>query len=280
MKTAFVQALALITSGDRQLGIILVTTLRMALSSSVIALLLGAPLGVLLGSYAGRGKRTLVVINRTLMGLPPVVVGLVCYMLFSGVGPLRHLRLLYTVTGMVIAQVILLVPLIAGSLESHVSTVAPDIRETALGMGLSRGRILLLIINESQYQLVSAYLLGLGRAFAEVGAVSMVGGAIAYKTNVMTTAIMNYTNMGAFTTALALGIILLAISLVLNAEWPCCTGGWKDETPSHYQDLWQPQGSGSARPGTGGQHYPHHHRRQWQRQIHPSPDLGRRTETG
>ena len=217
MKTAFVQALALITSGDRQLGIILVTTLRMALSSSVIALLLGAPLGVLLGSYAGRGKRTLVVIYRTLMGLPPVVVGLVCYMLFSGVGPLRHLRLLYTVTGMVIAQVILLVPLIAGSLESHVSTVAPDIRETALGMGLSRGRILLLIINESQYQLVSAYLLGLGRAFAEVGAVSMVGGAIAYKTNVMTTAIMNYTNMGAFTTALALGIILLAISLVLNA---------------------------------------------------------------
>ena len=217
MKTAFVQALALITSGDRQLGIILVTTLRMALSSSMIALLLGAPLGVLLGSYAGRGKRTLVVINRTLMGLPPVVVGLVCYMLFSGVGPLRHLRLLYTVTGMVIVQVILLVPLIAGSLESHVSTVAPDIRETALGMGLSRGRILLLIINESQYQLVSAYLLGLGRAFAEVGAVSMVGGAIAYKTNVMTTAIMNYTNMGAFTTALALGIILLAISLVLNA---------------------------------------------------------------
>ena len=216
MRTAFVQALALITSGDRQLGIILNTTLRMALSSSVIALLLGAPLGVLLGSYAGRGKRILVVINRTLMGLPPVVVGLVCYMLFSGVGPLRHLHLLYTVTGMVIAQVILLVPLIIGSLESHVSTVAPNIRETALGMGLRWGKIWLLIINESQYQLVSAYLLGLGRAFAEVGAVSMVGGAIAYKTNVMTTAIMNYTNMGAFTTALALGIILLAISLLLN----------------------------------------------------------------
>lgn len=84
-------------------------------------------------------------------------------------------------------------------------------------MGLSRGKILLLMVNESQYQLVSAYLLGLGRAFAEVGAVSMVGGAIAYKTNVMTTAIMNYTNMGDFTTALALGIILLLISLLLNA---------------------------------------------------------------
>ena len=188
----------------------------MALVSSVIALVAGAPLGVLLGSYSGRSTRALVVVNRTLMGLPPVVVGLVCYMLFSGVGPLRHLRLLYTVTGMVVAQVILLLPLIAGSLESHVSTVAPDIRETARGMGLGRGRTLLLLINESQYQLVSAYLLGLGRAFAEVGAVSMVGGAIAYKTNVMTTAIMNYTNMGDFTTALALGIILLAISLLLN----------------------------------------------------------------
>ena len=203
MKTALLQAIALIAAGDRQLGIIVATTLRMALASSVIALVLGAPLGVLLGSYTGRAKRALVVVNRTLMGLPPVVVG--------------HLRLLYTVKGMVIAQVILLVPLITGSLEAHVSTVAPDIRETALGLGLGRGRTLLLLINESQYQLVSAYLLGLGRAFAEVGAVSMVGGAIAYKTNVMTTAIMNYTNMGAFTTALALGIILLAISLLLNA---------------------------------------------------------------
>ena len=217
VKTALAEAVELILSGDRQLAIILVTTLRMALASSVIALLIGAPLGVLLGGYAGRGKRALVTVNRTLMGLPPVVVGLVCYMLFSGVGPLGHLRLLYTVTGMVIAQVILLVPLITGSLESHLSTVAPDIRETALGLGLRRGRTLLLMLGESQYQLLGTYLLGLGRALAEVGAVSMVGGAIAYKTNVMTTAIMNYTNMGAFTSALALGMILLAVSLLLNA---------------------------------------------------------------
>ena len=217
MQTALREAVALLLSGDRQLGIILATTLRMVLASSLLALVLGGPLGVLLGGYSGRWKGVLVVLNRTLMGLPPVVVGLICYMLFSGVGPLRHLRLLYTVRGMVIAQVVLLTPLIAGSLESHVSTVAPDIRETALGLGLSRGRTLLLLLGESQYQLLSAYLLGLGRAFAEVGAVSMVGGAIAYKTNVMTTAIMNYTNMGSFTTALALGIILLGVSLVLNA---------------------------------------------------------------
>ena len=91
VKTALAEAVELILSGDRQLAIILVTTLRMALASSVAALLIGAPLGVLLGGYAGWGKRALVTVNRTLMGLPPVVVGLVCYMLFSGVGPLRHL---------------------------------------------------------------------------------------------------------------------------------------------------------------------------------------------
>lgn len=216
MKTAFWEAVALLLSGDHQLATIVVTTLQMVLTSSLLALCFGAPLGVLLGNWEGKAKGVLVTINRTLMGLPPVVVGLVCYMLFSGVGPLRHLRLLYTVQGMAIAQIILLTPLIIGSMEAHVSAVAPDIRETAQGLGLGRRKVLFLLLNESQYQLVSAYLLGLGRAFAEVGAVSMVGGAIAYKTNVMTTAIMNYTNMGAFTTALALGIILLGISLVLN----------------------------------------------------------------
>jgi len=216
MKTALMEAFMLLIEGDRQLGIIIVTTLRMAISSSVIALIIGAPLGVLLGSCRARIKGALVAVNRTLMGLPPVVVGLVCYMLFSGVGPLRHLRLLYTVKGMVIAQIILLTPLIIGSIETHVSTVSPIVRETALGLRLGRGKQILLLLNESRYQLISAYLLGLGRAFAEVGAVSMVGGAIVYKTNVMTTAIMNYTNMGNFTTALALGIILLLIALVLN----------------------------------------------------------------
>ena len=216
MKTAVLQAFALLAAGDRQLGIILSVTLRMSLASSVIALLLGAPLGILLGSFAIPGKRALVVANRTLMGLPPVVCGLLCYLMFCGVGPLRHLRLLYTVGGMVVAQVLLITPVVVGSMETCLSASAPAIRETCRGMGLSTLRTLLLLMNESQYQLISTYLLGLSRALAEVGAVSMVGGAIAYKTDVMTTAIMNYTNMGDFTMALALGIILLGVSLVLN----------------------------------------------------------------
>lgn len=216
MKTAFIQAIQLLFSGNAQLHNIISVTLRMGLTSSVISLLIGTPLGILLGSYDFRGKRVLVIINRTLMGLPPVVCGLICYMLFSGVGPLRHLKLLYTVKGMIIAQVILITPLVIGNVETYVSSVAPVIRETACGMGLKTVRIMVLIMNESHYQILSAYLFGLGRAFAEVGAISMVGGAIAFKTNVMTTAIMNYSNMGNSITALSLGMILLGISLAIN----------------------------------------------------------------
>lgn len=216
MKTSFLKAIALILSGDEQLLNIIGVTLRMGLSSSIIALLIGVPLGFLLGISHRRGKNILIVINRTLMGLPPVVCGLICYMLFSGVGPLRHLRLLYTVKGMIIAQVLLLTPLAVGNLESHVSAVSSPIRETTRGLGLGHFQTLYLLVGECRYQVLSTYLFILGRAFAEVGAISMVGGAIAYKTNVMTTAIMNYSNMGNITQALALGIILLLMSLLIN----------------------------------------------------------------
>lgn len=216
MKTAFIQAIQLLFSGNRQLLIILQVTLKMGLSSSVLALLIGTPLGILLGCSRFRGRHILIIINRTLMGLPPVVCGLICYMLFSGVGPLRHLKLLYTVKGMVIAQVILLTPLVIGNLDSHVAAVSPAILETTKGLKLGRLHTIRLICNETLYQILYAYLFALGRAFAEVGAISMVGGAIAYKTNVMTTAIMNYSNRGDFTLALALGIILLLMALILN----------------------------------------------------------------
>lgn len=216
METALHKAIELLFSGSALLEDIVWVTVRMSLASSLTALLIGVPFGVLFGSGSFPGKRILVVLNRTLMGLPPVVCGLLCYLMFCGVGPLRHLELLYTVTGMVIAQVILITPIVIGMMEPFVSSIYPDIRETSRGLGLSPLKTLGLLINESRYQIISTYLMALSRALAEVGAVSMVGGAIAYKTNVMTTAIMNFTNMGNFTTALALGIILLAGSLVIN----------------------------------------------------------------
>lgn len=216
MGTAFEKAIGLIAAGDETLLDIISVTLKMSLSSSILALLIGVPFGVFLGSSHFRGKRVIVVINRTLMGLPPVVCGLLCFLMFCGVGPLRHLKLLYTVKGMVIAQIILITPIVVGSMEPFVDGIYPMIRDTSEGLGLSKGRITKLLINESRYQIVSTYLLALSRALAEVGAVSMVGGAIIFKTNVMTTAIMNYTNMGNFQMAMALGIILMGISLVIN----------------------------------------------------------------
>jgi len=216
MGSALSRALTLLFAGDPLLISILRVTMTMTLFSSCTALLLGAPYGVLLASARFPGRKTLILINRTLTGLPPVVCGLICYLLFSGTGPMRGLHLLFTVAGMVIAQVLLITPIIAGSMETAITPMVEPIRESARGIGLTRGRTFLLTLNESKYALFSSYLLGFGRAMAEVGAVSMVGGAIAYKTNVMTTAIMMYTNMGNFSYALALGILLLLISLVVN----------------------------------------------------------------
>lgn len=216
MQTALQKAIALILSGDRELGNILLVTAKTSLSSSLIALLLGVPLGIWLGASRFRGRQVLVVLNRTLMGMPPVVCGLFLYLLFSGVGPFGRLKLLFTVTIMVIAQVLLITPLVVGNLETYVAGVAPVVRETALGLGLGAGKTFLLLVNECVYPIFSTYLLAFARAIAEVGAVSMVGGAIAWKTNVMTTAIMQYTNRGNFSLGIALGLILMAVSLLVN----------------------------------------------------------------
>lgn len=216
MQTAFEKAIELITSADAELLNILGVTARMSLSSSLIALLIGVPFGILLGTATFKGRGALIVLNRTLMGMPPVVCGLIFYLLFSGVGPFRSARLLFTVEIMVIAQVVLITPIVAGSMETYVAAIAPSVSETARGLGVGRFRAFGLLINECVYQVFSAYLLAFARAIAEVGAVSMVGGAIAWKTNVMTTAIMEYTNKGNFSKGIALGIILMTLSLLVN----------------------------------------------------------------
>ena len=206
----------LILSADAELMNILSVTARMSLQSSVLALLIGLPIGIWLGACRFPGRNVLLIANRTLQGMPPVVCGLLFYMLFSGVGPFGSLRLLFSVEIMVMAQVVLITPIVVGNMETYVAGVAPAVRETAKGMGLGGFRTFWLLCNECVYQIISAYLLAFARSIAEVGAVSMVGGAIAWKTNVMTTAIMQYTNRGNFTLGVALGIILLTVSLVMN----------------------------------------------------------------
>lgn len=216
MQTALEEAIALLASGDEMLVNIVLVTLRMSVASSLIALAIGLPVGAVLAMGRSKFASALVIANRTLMGVPPVVCGLLCYLMFCGVGPLRWLDLLYTVEGMVVAQVLLITPIVAGNVESCVRGIVNDVRDTARGIGLSRGRSVLLLLGECRYQVFTVYLIAFGRAIAEVGAVSMVGGAIAYKTNVMTTAIMMYTNRGDFTLGIALGIILLLMFLALN----------------------------------------------------------------
>ena len=216
MKTAFVKAIALIASGNAELLNILSTTARMTLASSIIALLIGLPIGILYGTVRFRGREALIVVNRTLMGMPPVVCGLIFYLLFSGVGPFGKLKLLFTVRLMILAQVVLITPLVIGNMEPYVADIAGPVKETARGLGLSRWKTFRLILNECVYQIFFTYLLTFARSIAEVGAISMVGGAIAWKTNVMTTAIMMYTNRGDFTLGVALGIILITLSLVIN----------------------------------------------------------------
>ena len=141
MKTAFLQAIELVLSGDNQLLDILEVTMRMSIASSLLALLIGVPIGVLLSAARFPGRQTLVVISRTLTGVPPVVCGLICYMMFSGVGPLRHLRLLYTVKGMIIAQIMLITPIVAANMESYLRDIVPSIRETSKGLRLSAGKV-------------------------------------------------------------------------------------------------------------------------------------------
>ena len=195
MGSSIQKAIELILSADPELLNILATTARVCLTSSILALVIGVPLGILFGA---------------------VVCGLLFYMLFSGVGPFRHLHLLFTVKLMILAQVVLITPIIIGVMETFVADTAPALRETARGLGFGRIKEYRLLINECLYSIFSAYLLSFARAIAEVGAVAMVGGAIAWKTNVMTTAIMMYTNRGSFTLGIALGLILLTLSLLVN----------------------------------------------------------------
>lgn len=216
MQTALAKAIALILSADAELCNILCVTAKTSLTSSVIALLIGVPLGIWLGACRFPGRGALLVVNRTLMGMPPVVCGLLFYMLFSGVGPLRHMKLLFTVDIMILAQVVLITPIVIGNMEPYVGHAAPSLRETAKGLGLPAWKTFLLLTNECVYPIISAYLLAFARAIAEVGAVSMVGGAISWKTNVMTTAIMQYTNRGNFSLGIALGMILMTLSLMVN----------------------------------------------------------------
>lgn len=201
---------------DREILQIIGVTLRMSFFSTTISCLIGMPLGVLMTSTSFRGKRTIKKIINTLMGLPPVVAGLIVYLLFTKYGIFGSLGLLFTVEVMVIAQCLLITPVVISLTSGVCSVNSKSLIETAKGLSFGKIKTMRLFLSQNRTALTSVMLTAFGRSIAEVGAVSIVGGNIQWKTRVMTTAIMLETNKGNFEFALALGIVLLIISFGVN----------------------------------------------------------------
>jgi len=210
-------ALSLIASGDATLLGIILLSLKVSLSAVVLAALLGLPLGAAIAVARFPGRQVLIVVLNALMGLPPVVVGLFVYLLLSRAGPLGELGLLFTPQAMVIAQTVLVFPIIAALARQSVEDAWREYEEQLRSLGVDGLRGALTVLWDIRFSLLTVVLAGLGRASAEVGAVMIVGGNIDGVTRVMTTAIALETSKGDLPLALGLGVVLIAIVLVLNA---------------------------------------------------------------
>ena len=211
-KSAF---LLILNFNPELLGIILLS-LKVSGLALIIATLLGVPLAALVGLKRFPGRGLMINLLNTFMGLPPVVVGLFVYLLLSRKGPLGFLGLLYSPSAMVIAQTILAFPIVSALCHSAIVNVPPVIRQAAKTLGATPSQEAILVVREARYGIMAGIIAGFGRVMAEVGAILMVGGNIAGYTRVMTTTIALETDKGNFELALALGIILLTISLLIN----------------------------------------------------------------
>jgi len=192
-------------------------TLRMSLASTSIASVLGIIFGLLLERYRFPGKRIVVRICRTLMGMPSVVAGLIVYLLLMRRGPFGSWNLLFTVKAMVIAQVILITPIVTGMVHTYAVRSAPAIRAFAKTMGADRFQTQLLFIKEMSSEIYFVFITAFSRSISEVGAVMIVGGNIQHKTRTMTTTISMLRNLGNFGQGVTLGIILLVIVFILQS---------------------------------------------------------------
>jgi tungstate transport system permease protein len=213
LKTAF----ALLVGLDAKLVEIVLLSLSVSLSAVAIATILGLPLGAAIAVGRFPGRQTVVVVLNSLMGLPPVVVGLVVYLLLSRAGPLGPFGLLFTPLAMVIAQTILILPIIAALSRQAIEDAWREYEEQLHSLGAGRTSAALTLLWDTRFSLLTTILAGFGRAAAEVGAVMIVGGNIDGVTRVMTTTIALETSKGDLPLALGLGMILIAIILALNA---------------------------------------------------------------
>ena len=201
---------------DTEIIGIITLTIRMTLLSTFIASIIGIPAGLLLERASFPGKKLVISVNRTLMASPPVVIGLVVYLLLMRRGPLGFMGLLFTFEAMVIAQVLLLTPIICGMVYTAASRSAERIRAFAVSMGADRRQTQILLVRELSNEIYFAVITGFGRAMSEVGAIMIVGGNIRFHTRTMTTTISLLRNQGEINQAIFLGAILMMIALAVT----------------------------------------------------------------
>ena len=236
--TGITQAFNLIITLNPEVLQIAALSVYISLAATILAACISIPLGGLIHFRKFRGKRTLKMIIQTLYSVPTVVVGLLVYLLLSRSGPLGFLGLLFTPEGMILGQMVLIIPITTGLVISALSGVDRNISDTLVSLGATEFQSIVQIVKEARLAILSAVILAFGRAISEVGVAMMIGGNIAGQTRVLTTAIALQTGMGDFGFSIALGIILLAIALVIVVAMNLITSGLSNE---HQQVLGEPR---------------------------------------
>ncbi len=220
----FIQAIELIVTGNPEVLTITLLSLVVSLTATFLSAIISVPLGALIYSHEFFGKRALINLIQTFYALPTVIAGLFLFLLISNQGPFGELGLLYTPYGMIIAQMILVIPLIVGLTISALSGIEPEMRRAVVSLGATGMQSIMTLIREARFAILAAVILGFGRAISEVGAAMIIGGNIRAVpgaslfsgTRVLTTAISLETSIGDFAFAIALGIILLIVAVIVN----------------------------------------------------------------
>jgi tungstate transport system permease protein len=213
--SGFAQAVNLIITLNPEVMQIALLSLYISLSATILAACISIPIGGIIHFHEFAGKSALLTVIQTLYSVPTVVVGLLIYLFISRSGPLGFLGLLFTPEGMILGQTVLIIPIMLGLVITALGSIDKNIRDTLLSLGATEFQSIFQIIREARFAILSAVILGFGRAISEVGVAMMIGGNIAGETRVLTTAIALQTGMGDFPFSIALGIILLAIALVV-----------------------------------------------------------------
>jgi len=211
------ESLLIILGQRNEILQIVILSIMVSGSATLISTAIAVPLGSWMGLADFRGRSTLMRLVYTLMALPPVLAGLIVYMLFSRSGPLGYLELLFTPVVMIVAQCLLVIPIVTGLTAAAVAAKEGLIFDHALSLGATKVQAIATVIIESRTGIVSAIMTGFGRAFAEVGAVMLVGGNVKGETRVLTTSIVMETRQGNFEMGIALGLILLIVSFIISS---------------------------------------------------------------